>query len=1030
MDSEVLPYGATLSGVVISVLKTLPALTAGQAAAVPLTLAQRKLLATTAMLAPPEQITALSNGVEQGSSVAAQTLTQLRSLFVKRSPDLLQACILEERGKRWTTLRQDATLLVSLADACELAPALLRGLALLARARSRLGDTQDAVRLLRSALELNSEGEDVMFASVHESLGDALRDLSQFEEAYAHFAAANSLTPDSEAAQRLIRKESSVLIQLGEYRSAARKLDGQIQTLRNTGVSGVSLAMDLDMYAQSLLPTGDYTKTIAALTEARSLFDAGQADPKDRLINALLSSQAGHESGDTTGAAEAFARAHELAFAVATGAIDPQHYRAGFVSALAHRLPIADEANQLMMQGLQARDKGDFATAFQSWALAGQRAAQQHDVQLYLRIGANIVATCADLGQVGDAIARGEQVAQQASAAGLARPEYMVLMTLGSLTSSGAEMSSDTGALGRLARAAVLTQVQEAVVASLNLAPGQLPFEAKDPGTIDSALAKLADEAGHDSLAAAYYNSAVAKARDAATPTHLVNRLCGLYRVLTRQGDTSAAAQAASEIDLLLASGTISPRGLMVGHRTLAAHEVTTDRVAALAHLREACRVMEAYRLSLAVNTRRDFDRDFHDLPGRLAEMLRQDGDVEAAFDALQLGKGRSVIEAMARNQSDARPNDAPLTALEVRSLLACAGPGTVLVDFALTPSGIVAYLIDDAGVRALLTTGEFTEFGGVQFGDVEEREAQVVALTLHSPLLRDLAQAIIAAVPPRSSLMLVPDAFLHNLPLHAILVDAQPWGEQMAITYAPTAAILRFARPAAATLTALIAGDSDSKLPGARAECIAIASMLAATPLLEQACTRRAIAETLVQGHPEIVHLAVHGRADMRRGGRSSILVAKDTGGTEWLDFAELTQLPWTARLVVFSGCSTGVLGLRHGTELLSVANAALEAGASTVIASLWPVNDEHARAFMTSFYTALKTALPSGPVDLRTLLQQASRVVRQQVHASTSAGRRDGRHLVPISDLAAPPAVDPAVKETLAWAPFCLFGAPIFNA
>jgi CHAT domain-containing protein len=147
-------------------------------------------------------------------------------------------------------------------------------------------------------------------------------------------------------------------------------------------------------------------------------------------------------------------------------------------------------------------------------------------------------------------------------------------------------------------------------------------------------------------------------------------------------------------------------------------------------------------------------------------------------------------------------------------------------------------------------------------------------------------------------------------------------------------------------------------------------------------------------------------------------------------VDIDDLAQEKWKARLVVFSGCSTGVVGFRHGTEMLSAPNTVLEAGASTVIASLWPVDDDFAKRLMTCFYIRLYAGLMQGPVDLRRLLVVARFEVRQPAGEAPHAQRRDGRHIRPLgANDQKPELLDQATKEALSWAAFCVFGIPIYG-
>ena len=65
----------------------------------------------------------------------------------------------------------------------------------------------------------------------------------------------------------------------------------------------------------------------------------------------------------------------------------------------------------------------------------------------------------------------------------------------------------------------------------------------------------------------------------------------------------------------------------------------------------------------------------------------------------------------------------------------------------------------------------------------------------------------------------------------------------------------------------------------------------------------------------------------------------ALDLGHTEW---------------VVLSGCDTGVGDVKAGEGVLGLRRAFQEAGARTLIASLWPVDDNEAREWMGALYRA----------------------------------------------------------------------------
>ena len=60
---------------------------------------------------------------------------------------------------------------------------------------------------------------------------------------------------------------------------------------------------------------------------------------------------------------------------------------------------------------------------------------------------------------------------------------------------------------------------------------------------------------------------------------------------------------------------------------------------------------------------------------------------------------------------------------------------------------------------------------------------------------------------------------------------------------------------------------------------------------------------------------------------------------------------------LVVLSACETGIGKEVRGEGLMSLNNAFLQAGAKTVVSSLWKVDDTATKLLMTNFYQAIAT-------------------------------------------------------------------------
>ena len=77
--------------------------------------------------------------------------------------------------------------------------------------------------------------------------------------------------------------------------------------------------------------------------------------------------------------------------------------------------------------------------------------------------------------------------------------------------------------------------------------------------------------------------------------------------------------------------------------------------------------------------------------------------------------------------------------------------------------------------------------------------------------------------------------------------------------------------------------------------------------------------------------------------------------GGAAWFDLLDILDTKVDARLVVLSACDTSRGRLLAGEGVLGPAQAFLQAGAASVIASYWRIADAHTAPFMRSFYQHL---------------------------------------------------------------------------
>ena len=146
--------------------------------------------------------------------------------------------------------------------------------------------------------------------------------------------------------------------------------------------------------------------------------------------------------------------------------------------------------------------------------------------------------------------------------------------------------------------------------------------------------------------------------------------------------------------------------------------------------------------------------------------------------------------------------------------------------------------------------------------------------------------------------------------------------------------------------------------LPGARAEAEEVAAFLKSQALIGPEASKRKI-EAKLGPKPKtgLIYLATHGIADMTNPRDSSFLLLSDG---RW-PASEIQNVPLreSKPLVVMSACQTG-LGKDFDVGTIGMTRAWHRAGASSVVMSLWSVDDAATRKLMVNFIELAKEKPP----------------------------------------------------------------------
>jgi len=371
-----------------------------------------------------------------------------------------------------------------------------------------------------------------------------------------------------------------------------------------------------------------------------------------------------------------------------------------------------------------------------------------------------------------------------------------------------------------------------------------------------------------------------------------------------------------------------------------------------------------------------------------LYRRLRQQADgggVETALSEALRATERELLERLRRQRLAAAPGAGPAGAgsLRIGALQQALGPADALVEYGVHGDELFACVATRESVqvrrrlapwsqvvdtvRALRFQLDTLRHGAAPVSrhlPMLEARTQVYLQRLHAQVWQPLAPALRGRV----RVLVVPHAQLGSVPLAALHDGQAHLAERLQLAYAPSAHLAQqaLARRPAAARTVLALGAS-AHLPHAAQEAQLVAGLLQqGRAFVGDEATLHTLRTHA--GQADVIHLACHGqfRSD------SPVFSALHLhDGPLTAEQAESLRLPGS--LIVLSACESALHDSRSGDEMFGLTRALLLAGASRVIAALWPVDDATTADFMADFYAGLRRG--HAPAAALRLAQLATR-------------------------------------------------------
>lgn len=302
------------------------------------------------------------------------------------------------------------------------------------------------------------------------------------------------------------------------------------------------------------------------------------------------------------------------------------------------------------------------------------------------------------------------------------------------------------------------------------------------------------------------------------------------------------------------------------------------------------------------------------------------------------------------------------------------------IVEYYYDEGVFVAFVVTKTALqgRRLDATGLEAEIRALRQG-IEKpfaREHEAPARALNNRLIAPLNDLISG-----KKLLIVAHGALHYLPFAALHDGTSFLLDRHSLRFLPSASVIRYLRtpqPGAVRAGVLAFGNPDLGDPRfdlkfAQEEALAIAQKVPQSRALLRKEASEAAFRQYAAGFSTL-HFATHGEFHGDAPLRSALLLAKEGDSDGLLTVGKLYSTRIAADLVTLSACETGLGKVASGDDVVGLTRGFLYAGASTVVASLWKVDDRATAALMTRFYDELRTS------DRRQALRSAQLAAREQ--------------------------------------------------
>ena len=300
-----------------------------------------------------------------------------------------------------------------------------------------------------------------------------------------------------------------------------------------------------------------------------------------------------------------------------------------------------------------------------------------------------------------------------------------------------------------------------------------------------------------------------------------------------------------------------------------------------------------------------------------------------------------------------------------------------VLVEYYYFNNDIFVFILDRQNIGAVKMSTALLTNSIIQFRQAIQDPQTNHFLELSQNCYNSLFKPIESHI-NKSKLIIIPHGVLHYLPFNCLYDGKEYFIDRFSIRIAPSASVLEYlkeTKPIKSSGLLVLGnpdlGDTRYDLMYAQVEALTVAK----TRPFSKVLLRKEATETSVKQFSSdfaCIHFATHGEFNPDSPLNSALFLAKDGENDGMLTVGEVYSLQFSVDLVTLSACETGLGKIASGDEVVGLTRGFLYAGSTSIVASLWKVNDLATSYLMTRFYSELKKrnkreALRQAQIDTR---------------------------------------------------------------